>query len=510
MNNHQPEVDSNFVATAKQITGQIEGAYLYEQSIHEDDGDLFFMARKGVEKKLIVIFGQEEKEFRGEPVSLGEFHGVICDLSHENAEAIRARFPFTRPVRLGNVNSYGFGDRLGNAGPAHLRAVRDTDFRPVLAQQSIRELERTKRTAFEVLDAATWSVFQEGYHEGFGADGDHLKTTDDIDRMVKAGYTMFTIDPSDYVQDDVSSLSGKELQSAFEQLPWNLLEEEPASLLERFLGGSITLRDGYPLHPKRDEVMQGMVKYGRVITHTRKMAAYLAKEWPDQPAELELSVDETKDPTTLFEHYLVASELNRLGVELISLAPRFCGDFEKGIDFRGDLNRFREEYEQHLSIADRFGKYKLSIHSGSDKFSVYKVIGSIDIGTVHVKTAGTSYLEALRTVAKAAPDFFREILKFSLKRFQTDKKTYHISADPARIPDPDSMSAKELLALLDDDDTRQVLHVAYGSVLSGELNEASEFKRKLMEILERNEKLHEANLYRHFKKHLSPFENRTL
>ncbi|MEX1270119.1 MAG: tagaturonate epimerase family protein, partial [Balneolaceae bacterium] len=317
--------------------------------------------------------------------------------------------------------------------------------------------------------------------------------------------TMFTIDPSDYVQDDVKSLTKISLESAYKNLPWDLLEDTSDSLLKRFTENPVKILDDYHLNPTTEEVMQGMVKYGRVVTHTRKLADYLAKRWPDHPAELELSVDETQDPTTLFEHYLVASELNRLGVELVSLAPRFCGHFEKGIDFKGDLDQFRSEYIKHLAIAKLFGEYKLSIHSGSDKFSVYEVIGSLNMGTVHVKTAGTSYLEALRTIAEADPDLFREILKFSITRFQDDKKTYHISANPEQIPDPASLDTAGLKNLLDDNDARQVLHVAYGSVLSGSLPEAKTFKTRLMKVLEENEKLHEQNLIRHFEKHLDPF-----
>ena len=266
----------------------------------------------------------------------------------------------------------------------------------------------------------------------------------------------------------------------------------------------MNLKNNLTLTPSERDLLTGMVKYGHVISHTKKLADYLEDTYPDHPTELELSVDETELPTTPFEHYLIASELNRLGVELVSLAPRFCGDFEKGIDFKGDLEQFQAEYEQHLAIAERFGGYKLSIHSGSDKFSVYKVIGSIDSGSVHVKTAGTSYLEALRTIAEADPELFREILSFSKKRFNEDKKTYHISANLHNVPDPGSLKDTQLPALLDDNDTRQVLHVAYGSVLSGNSG-AKSFKERLMRSLEENEHLHEKNLVSHFNKHLEPF-----
>jgi tagaturonate epimerase len=502
------DIDKESVVLVNSIMEELGTARLYENSVHELDSELFFMIRNGLDKKLIAVLngnGAGVSQFSGQKRQIDDHEYLVCDLSHGNAEAIRSRFEFTRPVLIGKVNSYGFGDRLGNAGPAHLRAVRETGFRPVLAQQSIRELERTRRTAEEVMDAAAWSVFQEGYHDGFGADGDHLKNPDDIDRMVQAGYTMFTIDPSDYVQNNVKSLNEDELESAYRALPWDQLEDNPDELLHRLLSLEPELRDGFRLSAEKPEILQGMVKYGRVITHTRELAEYISDTYPDHPVELELSVDETDEPTTLFEHYLVASELDRLGVELVSLAPRFCGDFEKGVDFRGNLEQFRDEYEQHLAIAEKFGGYKLSIHSGSDKFSVYKVVGSLNLGAVHVKTAGTSYLEALRTVADADPGFFREILKFSHKRFEADKKTYHISADPNRIPDPDDLGKEELMALLDDDDTRQVLHVAFGSVLSGDLPEAKGYKKRLMDLLEQNEELHEKNLVRHFEKHLDPF-----
>ena len=502
------EIEKPTMDHVHELIDALDGVSLYEKSVHEYDGTLFFMIRNGLEKQLVietVKTNGELSRFDGELTAIGGKELMVCELSHRNAEAVRSIFSFTNPVLLGKQDSYGFGDRLGNAGPAHLRSVRNTGFKPILAQQSIRELERTKRTAEEVMDAATWSVFQEGYHEGFGSDGDHLKTFEDIDRMIGAGYTMLTIDPSEFVENGVKEMTDQELNSAYRDLPWNEIDDEPEALMNRLVNLNVELRDGYLLSPDNQEVLQGMVKYGRVITHTRKMADYVTKTYPDHPVELELSVDETDEPTTLVEHYLVASELDRLGVDLVSLAPRFCGHFEKGIDFKGDLNQFREEYIQHLAIAEKFGGYKLSIHSGSDKFSVYHVIGALDAGTVHVKTAGTSYLEAIRTIAEADPDFFRELMAFSMKRFDADKKTYHISADPDRIPDLDTLNTEQLAGLLDDNDARQVLHVAYGSVLSGDLPEAKGYKAKLMKILEENEELHEKNLIRHFDKHLNPF-----
>lgn len=477
---------------------------VYRSSVFETEGVVLFMIRQNINQYLMVA-GEAGFEFEGEKLEVSGKTFLKCSFTNKNVAELRKRCPFTRPVLLGRSDSYGLGDRLGNAGAAHLKAIGKTQFKPVLAQQSIRELERTGRTAVEVLNAASLAVFRMGYRGGFGADGDHLKTTGDIDLMVKAGYTMFTIDPSKYVRNEAIDMSEEELRDQMEKLPWSTLDSDLRSFKERWENLEVVFDNGSKLAPSIKEIYAGMVKYGGVITHTKMLSDYICQTYPNHPAELELSVDETDQPTTLFEHYLIASELERLGVELVSLAPRFCGDFEKGVDFRGDLDQFRTEYIQHLAIASRFGGYKLSIHSGSDKFSVYNVIGSVSGGAVHVKTAGTSYLEALRTIAETNPALFLEILNFSIKRFETDKKTYQISGRPENITVPDTADAALLKILLDDDDTRQVLHVAYGSVLHGQGEISRRFKQDLMNTLSKHEDLYEQNLEKHFDKHLEPF-----
>ncbi|MDR9364786.1 MAG: tagaturonate epimerase family protein [Balneolaceae bacterium] len=502
------KIHKNKINECKESFDFFESAHIYDNSLNYTDGFCFFMIKDGLDKFLILMSESanlNDSGFEGEIIEINSQTFLKCELTHKNAEALRSTFDFTNPVLIGKVDSYGLGDRLGNAGPAHLKAIWDSGFKPVLAQQSIRELERTNRSAEEVLDAASWSVFQEGYTNGFGADADHLKTTDDIDRMVKAGYTMFTIDPSEFVVNEAMNMEMDELEDNYNKLPWSDLDAQPEVQRAHYSKTSSPLSNGSILNPSEEEVLTGMVKYGNVINHTKKLVDYLKEEYPDHPAEIELSVDETDQPTTPFEHYLIAAEMQRLGIDLVSLAPRFCGDFEKGIDFKGDLEQFREEYELHLAIAEKFGGYKLSIHSGSDKFSVYEVIGSLDSGAVHVKTAGTSYLEALRTIAEVSPDLFREIMKFSLTRFEEDKKTYHISADVNQIPNPDELEENQLAELLDDNHARQVLHVAYGSVLAGAASKENKYKERLMKSLTEHEEIYEQNLEKHFIKHLKPF-----
>ena len=128
-------------------------------------------------------------------------------------------------------------------------------------------------------------------------------------------------------------------------------------------------------------------------------------------------MDETDTPTSLIEHFFIASELTRLGVKLTSLAPRFVGRFEKGVDYIGDVYKFESELKQHMKIIKYFGHYKLSIHSGSDKFSIYPILARNTQNLVHLKTEGTSYLESLRVISQKEPSFFRSILKFCMSAY---------------------------------------------------------------------------------------------
>ena len=145
--------------------------------------------------------------------------------------------------------------------------------------------------------------------------------------------------------------------------------------------------------------MKAAVKYGRAVEHVASMYHHLARTAGHRPFELEVSVDETEQPTSHAEHIYIASELKRLGVNWVSLAPRYVGSFEKGVDYIGSLTLFQNDFAGHAAIARHFGPYKLSLHSGSDKFSIYPIAARLTHGLVHLKTAGTSYLEALRTIA---------------------------------------------------------------------------------------------------------------
>jgi hypothetical protein len=469
-------------------------------------GELALVSDAGKKRLAVAANGDAARAFR-------EFEGeanagvLVGPLSPKNAAALRARCEWLRPRPLGTATSAGLGDRLGLATPGHVRAVRAVGggVAPIFPQQSIREMARTQRTPTEVMDDATWGMFAEGWKGGTGADADHLKTTEDIDATLPVGFSMFTIDPSAHVDSaaDVDDLAT--LRAKVAALPWAELEDSEASLRQRYVGQSFVVEH---LNVAFDEavVLRAAAKYGKAVSHVAKLSRHLLKAAGARPVELEVSVDETDTPTTPAEHYWVANELRRLGVQWVSLAPRFVGRFEKGVDYIGDLSELETDIAAHAAIARHFGPYKLSLHSGSDKFSVYPIAARLAKGLVHLKTAGTSYLEALRTIAALDPSFFRAIYAFARERYDTDRATYHVSAELERAPRAKEVEEDELPELLEHFHAREILHVTFGSVLKelgpdGQLR----FKDKFFGLLRANPEAYAANLERHFVKHLKPF-----
>jgi hypothetical protein len=432
---------------------------------------------------------------------------LVGPCSPRNAAALRRALPWLEPRPLGLRTSAGLGDRLGLATPGHVRAVRAVGGRiaPIFAQQSIREMSRTARTPQEVMDAATWGAFQEGWRDPVGADADHLKTPADIDACAAAGFCFFTIDPSEHVDSGADSRSLPALREAFSALPWPALGDSPDGLTRRYLGQVFPVEH---LRIRFDEetLVRAAVKYGRAVVHVAAMHRHLVRTAAGRPVELEVSVDETETPTSPAEHFWVASELERLGVSWVSLAPRFVGRFEKGVDYIGDLVELETAIAAHAAVARHLGPYKLSLHSGSDKFGVYPIAARLTAGLVHLKTAGTSYLEALRTAAALAPPFFRSIYEFSRGRFETDRASYHVSASLARAPRPETVRDDALPGLLEQFDAREILHVTFGSVLrEGVAEGRPRFYAELMSLLRSNPEAYAANLESHFRRHLEPF-----
>lgn len=476
---------------------------LFPRSLTTCEGVEYGLVNTGARKQLVVLVSsgcETLSTFEGERSELGDQTLLVGPLCPPNAAALRTQLSFLRPRPLGLRTSIGMGDRLGLATPGHVRAVREAGgcIAPIFAQQSIREMLRTDRTPQQVMDDATWGIFEEGWQDGMGADADHLKTPEDIDICLASGFTLFTIDPGAYVDQRAESESLSELRELAEQLPEQL---KPAA--SGLMGKDFEI-EGRGLHFNEATLLKAAVKYGRALAHVVVMYQHLVQTAGQQPYELEVSLDETDQPTSHAEHLYITSELKRLGVHWVSLAPRYLGRFEKGVDYIGDVAAFEADLALHAAIARQFGPYKLSLHSGSDKFSIYPSVMRQTRGLVHLKTAGTSYLEALRTIAALDPDFFASLYAFARQRYETDRASYHVSADVGRAPLPGKVT--DWPGLLEQFDAREILHVTFGSVLTERKADGKHrFYDPLVSLLRAEPQAYAANLEKHFERHLKPF-----
>jgi len=380
---------------------------------------------------------------------------------------------------LGLAPSCGFGDRTGLATPGHVEAMKragvPAGIEPIFPQQSIREMTRTRRTPREVMADALQGAESAGWTARTGADADHLKTPADVDATVDAGFSFFTIDPSDAVDrhaDDYDEPTVREKFAAVAaETPW----------FAGYAGKTIKLPSGAKIDLSEQARMRAAVKYGRAIAAALRLADHIRKtnESAGRDYEIELSVDETDQPTSLAEHFIIADQCLTGGMKLVSLAPRFIGDLEKGVDYKGDVAALEKSLADHAAVAETLGPYKLSLHSGSDKLSMYAPFARATKGRFHVKTAGTSYLEAVRVVARHDEALFRKIIDFGRDRYDIDKATYHVSATLADAPPPAEIrdvTELERLYLERWSDVpagrgftapgRQILHCTFGSVLT--------------------------------------------
>lgn len=410
-------------------------------------------------------------------------------------------------VTLGLAPSFGFGDRIGLATPGHVRAMQRSGqgILPIFPQQSIREMTRTRRTPRQVMDDALEGARAAGWTGRMGADADHLKTPEDVDVTAAVGFTFFTIDPSGDVDQQADDYDERTLRDKFAHA------RETAPWYADYLGKSISLATGASIHLDEQACMRAAVKYGAAIRRAIQLGDHIraVHQTAGRDYEIELSVDETDQPTTLAEHYIIADQCLQAGMKLVSLAPRFIGELEKGVDYKGDVAALEASLNDHAAIAELVGPYKLSLHSGSDKLSMYAALARATKGRFHVKTAGTSYLEALRVAARHDEALFRRIIRFARERYDVDKATYHVSATRDGVPPEENLNAERLEQVYLErwaevprgcgftEPGRQILHCTFGSTLTD-----PELGPALRSVLDAHPETYADVLADHFSRHL--------
>lgn len=433
------------------------------------------------EHDALLFWGNNCPFFPSQNTILEDQELILAELSHENAQILRKILPFTAPRSvLREERTFGMGDRLGIATLGHIQAAQKYDLFPVFAQQSMRELKLMNKTYDDVLDRVTFQVFQSGFQKGFGADGDHLKSKQEVDYAISCGYTMITLDCSEHIGLPAQEPISPELEEEYLSSPFELSGQTIRFTRE-------TLGEAYDIYSNAISFAKSI--YDDCIAGTQ--------------VDLEISIDETDTPTTPTQHFFVARELIKAGIIFRTMAPRFCGEFQKGIDYIGSLEQFQQEFKVHAAIAAYFG-YKISVHSGSDKFAVYPTVGSMTNQKYHVKTSGTSWLEAMRLVAMKNPSLFREIYAYAKTVFQEARAYYHVSTELSHTPDITTLPDNDLHNLLNDNAARQLLHITYGKILNEKTEEGSLLFRDRLYQLWRTYRTDYAQLLeQHMEHHIS-------
>ncbi|MHB0912317.1 MAG: tagaturonate epimerase family protein [Armatimonadota bacterium] len=438
----------------------MESLHIYKESTRElPGGGTLCIARKG--GKFIGISGSGLD--LGEP-SFREGTKTFHQLTLENYLKLRELLPIS-PTRCKKQSSFGTGDRLGLVSAAHLSALGKYPIFPVIAQQSPRELERTGRSFKSVLLDAVMGVLESGYAGAFGADADHVKDEASLRAGAEAGYSMYTLDVSDWLQDPAPRALSEESKKVV------------SSLEDKSVGG-YTFSSG--------KLTESALVYEKSMEQVCRFREIIRGYLTD--FDLEISIDEGARGTTPEDHAYVAEYLHKSGVDFTSLAPKFPGEFQKGVDFIGDMTALADSVAVHSAICGTLGGYRLSLHSGSDKFSVYPLFAG---GNFHVKTSGTSWLEAVKVIASERPEVFADLYKLCLDNLEESKKAYHVYITPEHFPTEPTAET----GLLEDRDVRQLFHISYGVLLDNR-------REQLFEMLTGCEETHYSFVRKHIERHL--------
>ena len=369
--------------------------------------------------------------------------------------------------------SFGIGDRFGKQGKAQLAAMVEAgkagvEITPVW-NKSHREhtIIGTKPAAVRAeADEATKAMLWEG---AYFVDADHinLKTAD---LFIKSS-DFFTLDVADYIGQPAEKKD-----------------------VDNFIDGCVKYIDGLSvpgiegnLIVTEDSARTIANKYLWAVKEASRLYRHIVPKKGVGNFVVEMSMDETDTPQSPVELFFILAAAAQEEMPVETIAPKFSGRFNKGVDYVGDVERFAREFEQDIAViayaVEEFGlpkNLKLSVHSGSDKFSIYgainKALKKFDAG-LHVKTAGTTWLEELAGLAIAEGEglrIARQIYAEAFSRMDELTKPYAtvIDIDKGRLPSPEVVTewnGKRFAEALRHDqscgrynpDLRQLVHVGY-------------------------------------------------
>jgi hypothetical protein len=389
--------------------------------------------------------------------------------------------------------SLGLGDRFGHQGEAQLKAIieagrKGIEITPVW-NKSNREHIFTGTDPVDVRNEADSVIKDAGFIKPYYVDADHINL-DTVDRFLESS-DFYTIDVADYIG---RMASERQINNFLEQTVEYQAKLEIAGIEKPFTISKTLLTE---IAAKYLYAAQRAGEIYRKIENAIGKGSFIT----------EISMDEVAQPQSPAELIFFLKMAADEKIPLQTIAPKFSGRFNKGIDFEGDPLRFAEEFETDLMIIDygvkKFGlpeNLKMSIHSGSDKFSIYPLIGKLikkHAKGIHVKTAGTTWLEEVTGLALSGGEalgFVKEIYFEALEKVDelTSSYTGVIKINTSFLPSQKEVSKWDTTEFADtirhvpenrhyNPDMRQLMHVAYKLAALSKID--------FFRLVEKNEKI---------------------
>jgi hypothetical protein len=405
--------------------------------------------------------------------------------------------------------SLGMGDRFGHQGKAQLQAIirakkEGVDITPVW-NKSHREHTIIKTSPGDVRTEADETVKALGWSGSYCVDADHIGLKN-VDLFIDSS-DFFTLDVADFIGQAADENQIKTFVNKYKKY-----------------AGSLTVPGiDEALQIGEEQIETIARKFLLAVTEAGKIYRHIEAAKGSDSFITEVSMDETDQPQTPVEMFFILAAIADEGIPAQTVAPKFTGRFNKGVDYVGDVAQFAKEFEEDLAVIafaiKEFGlpaNLKLSVHSGSDKFSIYeamnKAIKKFNAG-LHIKTAGTTWLEELIGLAMAGGEglaIAKKAYANALSRFDELCTPYAtvIDIDKDKLPSPEVVaqwSGEDFADALRhnqscdkyDPNLRQLLHVAYKI--------AAEMGDDFLNALEKYEKTIAENVTQNiYERHIKP------
>ena len=405
--------------------------------------------------------------------------------------------------------SIGVGDRFAHQAKAQLRACQliaadGADVVPVW-NKSNREHTFIGSEPASVREAASVAVSMLGWTGGWHVDADHIRL-ETVDRFLPHS-DFFTIDVADSIGQPAAAA---DVQAFVDRHP-------------ELIGAISIPKIAEPFHTTRAEIERIAEKFLLAVQDAGKIYRYISEKKGEHNIIAEVSMDETDSPQTPPELLVILAALADEKVRVQTIAPKFTGRFNKGVDYVGDLAQFEKEFHNDLAvIAHAIARYglpanlKLSVHSGSDKFSLYPIIRRTlpKFGAgVHLKTAGTTWLEELIGLAEAGGDalvFAKEIYAGAIGHVDEFCAPYAsvIDIDTAKLPTAEEVAAwtaDQFTGALRHDQAHPLFNPSFRQLLHVSFKLAAKAGQRYLDLLVANEEVVAKNVTENlYARHLRP------